>query len=430
MRSAVYNSLIPNMASRALVPASGWKPVSSISVFLLIFLATITTHATDWSSPEQQLTRKIVALTGASAVGLTIENHSSLSRRDNDIISGGLRAALQTAGLRFVNLDQAAATIHITLSENSQSYVWVAQIRRGSAETVAIVSAPRESNPVAATHDTTPMSLRKIPLWTQANRILDVAVLEENPAPTRIAVLDAEKISLYRMQSGKWQVEQELEVKHSHPWPRDLRGRMVPAKDHLLDAYLPGMICHASGSPLVLGCREGDDPWPLFANATSSTGPFQANAYFSSNRNFFTGALVPQIGNSTAAPKFFSAAFLPHEKSAVWFFAVTDSSIHKMDGTNDQPTKLAWGSNLTTVKTACGAGWQILATPPTDSNTNSARAFELPAEDAVPVSAAVGFDGEITALWTEAKGDSAIAVIQKQGTNIYEAFRLAIDCSQ
>ena len=73
--------------------------------------------------------------------------------------------------------------------------------------------------------------------------ILDVAVLEESSAPTHIAVLDPEKVSLYRMQGGKWQQEQALGITHARPWPRDLRGRLIPARDHLLDVYLPGVIC-------------------------------------------------------------------------------------------------------------------------------------------------------------------------------------------
>jgi len=42
----------------------------------------------------------------------------------------------------------------------------------------------------------------------------------------------------------------------------------------------------------------------------------------------------------------------------------------------------------------------------------------------------VDFPGAITALWTEAKGDTAIAVAKNHETGSYEAFRLAVACSQ
>ena len=75
-------------------------------------------HAADWSGPEQQLARKIVAVTGPGAVALTAENRSSLGKRDSEVIQNGLRSALEGLGIRFVNAEQAAATVAISLSEN------------------------------------------------------------------------------------------------------------------------------------------------------------------------------------------------------------------------------------------------------------------------------------------------------------------------
>jgi hypothetical protein len=47
------------------------------------------------------------------------------------------------------------------------------------------------------------------------------------------------------------------------------------------------------------------------------------------------------------------------------------------------------------------------------------------------VSGAVDFSGGvISALWTEAKGDTAVAVVRNRETGNYDAFRLAVACSQ
>jgi len=271
-----------------------------------------------------------------------------------------------------------------------------------------------------------------------------VAVLEENATPTRIAVLDPEKISLYRWLGGKWQQEQTLGIVHARPWPRDLRGRLIPAKDHLLDIYLPGVSCRSAvGAPLTLNCRETDDPWPLVPAALSG-GTFSAfpsagspsvviptvGAFYAPTRNFFTGALTQGVGRFRAVSKFYSAALLPRDKYLLWLFASTDGRVHLVDGVNDQATKLDWGSDLTSVRTTCGAGWQVLATSSRDGNEDSVRAYELPDRDPVGVSSAVDFPGAITALWTEGKGDTAIAVVRDRETGSYEAFRLAVACSQ
>jgi len=405
----------------------------------------ITACAVDWSGPEQQLARRIVAVTGSGRVTFTIENRSSLGERDSEVIQNGLRSALEGLGIRFVKTEQAAATVAIYLSENPATYVWVAEIRQPGAGEAAVVmvSVPRPEGSMTP-HESVPLSLRKIPLWTQDDPILDVAVLEENATPTRIAVLDPEKISLYRWQGGKWQQEQTLGIVHTRPWPRDLRGRLIPAKDHLLDIYLPGLICRSAvGTPLTLNCRESDDPWPLVPAALSG-GTFSAfpsagspsvaipavGGFYAPTRNFFSGALTPGVGKFRTVSKFYSAALLPREKYLMWLFASTDGRVHMIDGVNDQATKLDWGSDLTSVRTACGAGWQVLATSSGDGNEDSVRAYELPDRDPVAVSATVDFSGAVTALWTEGKGDTAIAVVRDRETGSYEAFRLAVACSQ
>ena len=450
MRGAVYNLAIPNtflsLVNRAVRPAQIVRGVAQLCCVLLVLAAAA--RAADWSVPEQQLARKIVALTGADSVALIVENRSSLGQRESEVIQNGLRSALEVVGIRFVKTENAGARVVISLSENPASYVWVAEIRRGEGEAeVVMVSAPRAEGSTAS-HESVPLSLRKIPLWTQEDAILDVAVLEENAAPTRIAVLGAERVTLYQMQAGKWQPEQVLGIVHARPWPRDLRGRVIRARDHLLDVYLPGVICRsASGTPLALNCRETDDPWPLvpaglsggavsnFPSAGSSNFSSGAaipavGAFYSAGRNFFTGVLTPGVGKFTTVSKFYSAALLPREKYMLWLFAATDGRVHVIDGVSDQTTGLNWGSDVASLKTSCGAGWQVLAASSEPGDGDSVRAYEFPDRDPVAVSGAVDFAGPISALWTEAKADTAVAVARNRGTGSYEAFRLAIACSQ
>lgn len=444
MKGAVYNSGIPNVRANSVCHPFPLAHILGVVAWLsfIVLGLTIAAGAVDWNEPEQQLARKIVAVIGPGAAALTVENRSSLSKRDYEIVQNGLRSALEQAGLRFVAAEQAAATVAIFLSENSAAYVWVAEIRQGASEpSVVIVSAPRPAG--LAAHESVPLSLRKISLWTQADPILDVAVLEESATPTNIAVLDTEKVALYRWQAGKWQREQALSIVHARPWPRDVRGRLILAKDHLLDVYLPGVICRSGAAPpLTLNCRDTDDPWPLvpaalggstfsaFPGAGSGVAIPPLGAFYAATRNFFTGALTSGIGKFTTVAKFYSAAFVPRDKYLLWLFADTDGHVHMIDGINDQAARFDWGSDLTSVKTLCGAGWQVLATSPEEGKADSVRAYEFPDRDPVAVSAAVDFPGSITALWTEAKGDTAITVVKNQDTGNYEAFRVAVVCSQ
>jgi hypothetical protein len=114
----------------------------------------------------------------------------------------------------------------------------------------------------------------------------------------------------------------------------------------------------------------------------------------------------------------------------LWFFAAVDGQVHMVDGVTDLTARVGWGSEVTSVKTSCGAGWQVLSTRPTEQSGDSVRAYEFPDRNAVPVSAAIDFSGEVMALWTEAKGDTAVAVARNRETGNYEAFRLAVACNQ
>jgi hypothetical protein len=418
-RGAVYNSLIAEM--RPFLP--GFSRRSLLSLLLWFSLISMS-FATDWLSPEQELARKIAAVTGPGAVALDVVNRSSLDKKDVDEISHGLRTQLEALGVRTVKPQQAAATVEVSLSESLQSYVWLAEIHQGANDfSVVMISTPRLSAP-AFVVEAAPLSIRKIPLWVQEERILDVAVLEETTTVSHIAVLDPEKVALYRFSNGRWQQEQALSILHTRSWPRDMRGRMVVRQDHLLDVYLPGVFCQNSGNvPLSLNCRESDDPWPL-------SSLFPLAGFFAPTRNFFTGVLSPGIGKQASTAKFYSAAPLPRPNYTLWVFADTDGQAHLLDGVTEQTAHLNWGSDLASVKSSCGSGWQVLATRAGDESGDAVRAYEFPDREPVPVSEPVEFGGGIIALWTEAKGGTAIAVSRNAETGNYEAFRLAVACGQ
>jgi hypothetical protein len=414
---AVYNRPIEEMQ----FPRPGFTTCLAL---LFILLAFGHSAAMDWSNAEQELARKITATTGPGAVALEVVNRSSLSKLETDEIGRGLRAQLEGLGARTVKPEQAAAMVTVSLSENPQSYVWVAEIHQGVSDfSVVMVSTPRADAP-AFVRETPSLTIRKIPLWAQPQPILDVAATDDTPTPAHIAVLDPEKIAFYRMAEGRWQQEQSLPITHSRPWPRDMRGKLVLRQDRLFDIYLPGVYCQSQSAPsLSIVCRGSDDPWPLSSQAS-------LGAFFAATRNFFTGVLSPGVGKQSSTAKFYSAAPLPRPSYTLWIFAGVDGTVRLLDGVTEQASRLNWGSDLASVKSSCGSGWQVLATRPGDNSGDSIRAFEFPDREPIAVSPAVDFAGGVTALWTEAKGGSAIAVSRNAETGNYEAFRLAIACNQ
>jgi hypothetical protein len=418
-QNAVYNLPISEMR----IPWSGCRSRVLPLTFVICCCWSTACYATDLKTSAEELARKIAGGLGPGNIALSVTNASSLTPKESDEVDRDLRLQLAAAGIHLVKPEQAAISVDVTLSENTSGYVWVAVVRQGTTEPqVAIVALPRTETS-APIQELPPVALRKTLLWTQERQILDVLVLESvNPA--RLLVLDSENVGIYRAANGRWQPEQLLPIARSMPWPRDLRGHLVLRPDRGVDAYLPGVSCQISiDAAVIMNCRERNDPWPV-----SSFVP--VGAFFAPARNFFTGALTPAIGNQTSVSKFYSATPATRQNSTVWLTAAVEGNVHLLDGSTEQTLSVHWGSNLASVRSSCGSGWQVLSDSPGLGSADSIKAYEIPDREAIPVSVPADFAGPVTGLWTEASGTSAIAVSKNVGTGNYEAYRLAVACGR
>ena len=393
-------------------------------LLLLSVLIPQLAGAADWTELERQLAAKIAATTGPGTISLDVLNRASFTKTDLDTIRRGLTSQLASQGVQVVKPNQAVATVQVSVTQNLEDYVWVAEVRQGnSIPTILMVAMSRPNASVAAPPHAPALTISRTLLWSQESRILDVAVVEVMGAPAYLLVLDADGVRISRFDTGQWKAEQVLPIQHTKPWPRDLRGRLVLRKDHLFDAYLPGVLCSSTGgASLTIACRDGDDPWPLTA---------EQNAFFAPNRNYFTGALVPGIRQENSVAPFYSAVSIPKSSYTLWVFASIDGSLQLADGMSKQSlTGLGFGSDLAAVRSTCGSGWQILSTSNSDNAPDAIRAFEFPDREPVPVSPVLDFAGPVTSLWTDNNSSAAVAVTHNLDSGRYEAYRLSISCGQ
>ena len=136
--NAVYNSRIAGM----LTPSFFRR--SRFALIFPILLLAATARGQNWTGAEEQLAAKIVAVTGQRTMAVEVSNRASLAQFPSatsdlnaatvDEIRRVLLTQLAASGARFVNIEQAAATVRIALSESLLNYVWVAEIRLGSSE--------------------------------------------------------------------------------------------------------------------------------------------------------------------------------------------------------------------------------------------------------------------------------------------------------
>ena len=413
MKLAIYNS--PSLEMTLSSSRLRWA-------LCLCILFSELCFAADWHDPISQLAAKITAATGPGVVALEINNRSSISSADGEEIRRELIASLAASGVRVWQPDQAAANIKVTLSENLQEYVWVTEIQAGTSDAkVLLVSTPRTNFAVAAANAPA-VTIRATPLVSQSDPILDVAIVQENPL--RIIVLGRTAVTIQEFANQRWSVVQSLAIASPTPLPRDARGRIFLRKDHLFDAYLPGLACHSANSaPLAMSCAPSEDPWPLQSQGLS--------AFFSPARNFFTGALVPGIGKQNSAPPFYSAAAIPRANYSLWIFAGLDGQVHLLDGINQQVlSKVHWGSNLAAAHPICRPDSLVLADAADSEPSESIQAFEFADREPAAVSPKLAINGSITALWSTPSGESAIAVYKNSGTGNYEALQLNLDCGR
>jgi hypothetical protein len=387
-------------------------------LLLTTFLA-MPALAANWTGPVADLAKGIATVNGPGTITLSVVNSSSLPKDQVTEIQHALEAQLQTSGVRVGAAAKANSDVGVTLSENLQGYVWIAEIKQGNDTHVEIVTVPRAQSAMVAKNAPS-VATRKVLMWSQPTQMLDMMLLDASTSNPKMVVLDTEAISFYRLHEGQWQREQNWALTHTHPFPRDLRGLLVAGKDHAIDAYLPGTVCSVTSNAVV--CRESDDAWKIGSRS----------AFYNSARNYFTGALVP--ANDRPLGPFYAMASLEKPGYSLSVFSGVDGRVRVSDGVNDRALSPAatsdWGSDIAAVKSNCSTGAQLLVTSNgDDTSSDSIRVYEVPDRDPVLASAAADFFGPITALWSH-DNTSATVIARNLQTGQYEAYSVSITCNQ
>ena len=398
------------MKSSSRIPTRGW-------MLLLLFLS-LPAFAANWSGPATDLAKKIAAVTGPGTITMTTVNSSSLPKDQVTEIQGAIEAQLRTFGIRIGTAASANSEVRITLSENLQGLLWIAEIKQGTETQVAMVTVPIQSAVPAKPGPA--VVLHRALMWSQSSPILDALVLDSASPSARLMVLDADAVTSYAIVNSKWEKQQSWNITHAHVFPRDLRGLLVANQNRTVTAYFPGTICELNTN--AVSCHDGDDPWKLGPRA----------AFFNSGRNYFTGALVP-ASDKPVAP-FYSATWIDRPNYTLGIFNSLDGQVRITDGMNERTLAATltsdWGSDLAALKTGCLSGSQLLVTEAGDDTaSDSLRAFDILDREPILVSAPLEFPGPITALWSH-DPSSAMAIAHNLRTGQHEAYSVSITCNQ
>jgi hypothetical protein len=332
-----------------------------------------------------------------------------------------------------VGNDESANTVRITLSEDLRERLWVAEIVEGSGTKVVMARAPLEvhATPVAASGMT--LHLEKI-VATQE------PVLAALETPGGLVTVEAENMVLYARSADGWHEVKRASISRKRGLTRDPRA-MLRFDGQGLEAWLPGVQCEVRAvADWSVDCRESDDPWPIPGNATMTaaaipgTTPTPAKAFYNITRDYFTGIVAPNPG--VDLPPFYSAARIPRVLGQTALLIdgldgkvmIAENGVLKaVNGTRD------WGSDLALISSGCGTGTQIVVSGSGEQASDSLRAYELPAQEAIPASAPLTMNGTVIALSGDSDGKSLLAAVQTMSTagqpNRYEVDRVTATCN-
>jgi hypothetical protein len=359
-----------------------------------------------FSGAARALAHRIVAVTRPlEPMEVTFHNLSSLNPEQAAEVWKIVENEFRSRGIRFQEAPDVAAKVRVTLSENPQDYVWVAEISRGDAREQLMVVQTRPQG-TEAPGTTSRMAIRTELVFEADDPILDLAFRDGD-----LFVLDPRHLSLYRRQNDRWNPALTATLAQSRPLPRDVRGRLT-VEGASIRAYLPGFICSGATGP-ELECSQAESPWPL------ESGPAKSE----STRNFFVqGGLPP----------FFSSAAVREDGDPLWIFAGTDGRVRLYDkALQPAGTITGWGSDIAGVDSGCGAKRQVFVALPHDpSERGEIQAFEIIRRQAVAVTSPAELPGPVTALWPLTSGDSAFAIARDVRTGRYAAYHLSITCGR
>ena len=399
-----------------------------------------------WEQPAASLAEEIAELLGPGQAHLTIRNLSTMSTDEIPAIRHLLEQDLKTHGV-LASGAESANTVRVTLSENARERLWVAEVVQGNETRVAMVHV--EQGTTVSAQSSTGLTLRKQAVLTAREEVL--ATLD---TANGLVAVEPEQIVIYNHTTDGWREQKHIAIGQTRPLARDPRGVIFPsASGDGFEASIAGMMCGGTYQPAQLAgdwtvhCHESDDPWtivqqPVTGAGTATQGaatqgaatqmnvsvtPFKA--FYNAARNYFTGVVTPSLGVDLA-PFYSAAQIVRSASSAPFLFGGVDGKVQVWDGPTLKPVAGTrdWGSDFAALNSGCGAGAQIVASSSGEAPTDSLRAYEVPALEAVPVSAPLAMDGTVTALWTAPDGKSVFAVV-RNAADQYEVDRVTASCN-
>jgi hypothetical protein len=400
--------------------------------------AQATMPAGKWENPAAELAKRIADVLGPAPARLSLRNFSSIDGEDAEYIRRLLEDDLKSAGVAATNGD-AVNAVRVTLSENTNGGLWVAEVVEGSRTQVVMESVETPARAAAGVKQR--MTLHREAIVRQSElkwkRKQDADSVTQIVAAMELddglVVVTPERVALFGSSATGWTERDHSDFPPGRPASRDARGMVAPGPDeHSVSAFVPGAACTGVMAGAQGGwdvkCRAGDDFWPLVG-----TGQGAVTAFYNSGGDYFSGLVSPSQG--TALPPFYSAGILAGRAGGPALLvggidgkvALAEGGLLKpVAGTRD------WGSDFAVVNGSCAGTSESIVSSSGDGSSDSLRAYEVLGQEATASSEPLAVGGAVMAVLPSRNGNGVLAIIRTRrvnGGDDYEVDRVSATCN-
>jgi hypothetical protein len=384
-----------------------------LSACLFFFSSLFLTRAASPPDPLENATRalarKVATALHGGVVSLAQQNLSSLHGTEFSHLNDVFQEELQNHGVKILP-NQSGVKVVFTVASSLNGYMGVAQIERGDTSTTEMEPLGRAAD-FSPREVTSAIALHKEFLFAQESLIVDVAF---SSVEKYAIALGPQEIYSYELKGERWEPAGFQRLPTHSPLSRELRGVYYFGVDTNA-VYLPGELCRISfNEHKGWSCEPFREHMPVRSVDPDSLLGKKA-PWISATRFEVDGAMQVIVTGKDGLARLYR------------------------DGAEPLATITDWGSEISSVKSGCGTGWQILATAKNDwAAADTIQAFEIKDHAPRVVSQAVDFGGPVIALHNPSSWNSvdrfdardAVAIVHNLQTGRYEVYRLTVACAE
>ena len=381
-----------------------------LGFFLIFVFVPRDTRGDSLEEAARALARKVWSSIHGTSVTCDFRNLSLLRRAEFANLSAAFREELQRRGVKILPAG-AAVNLVVSVTQDPTEYIGVVQIQRKEntetvMETIGLVNGPAAPEPAFS------LTLHREFLFSQDSPILDVVLDSDGK---HAEVLETQEISSYEWQGDQWALMRSEHLPIHRPPERGERGVILQGVDSQA-VYLPGELCRISTvSGEAWSCEKSTDQMPV--------------------RTVSPGAMAEKkIGPWISAAQLETAG-------RTRIVVTSEDGLARLYEDGPEPVAVFsnWGSQIASVYSGCGSGWQLLVTGKGDwTKADEIQAIDIQERRAQSVSDPMEFPGPIVTLHAPGTritentiaNAQAVAVDRNLQTGRYEAYLLSIACSK